>query len=67
MKLLILKTNSFLSPEAIENVHRALDQAIINGVLILDGNFTYEMVEIELAKVEAPNFQPPEEIKRVDE
>ena len=56
MKLLILKTNSFLSPEAIENVHRALD-----------GNFTYEMVEIELAKVEAPNFQPPEEIKRVDE
>ena len=45
-KLLIIKTNSELKPEAYKKTYELLESMANNGILFLDNRFDYEIVEI---------------------
>ena len=46
-KLLIIKTDSGLKPDTYEKTYGLLESMVNSGVLLLDGKFDYEIVEID--------------------
>lgn len=52
MKLLIIKTKAFITDQIMTNLYERLKVAKKEGVMILDGNFDYEVVEFDSLEVE---------------
>jgi len=52
LKLLIIKTKAFITDQIMTNLYERLKVAKKEGVMILDGNFDYEVVEFDSLEVE---------------
>ena len=46
-KLLILKTNKLINYEEVKRVREQVDNALDSGILIIDKNWTYELIEFD--------------------
>lgn len=71
MKVLILKTDTILSVEERQKIAESLHVGIRDGVVFLDGNYTYEVAEFDSIVYDQESIMVPkkkyDKNKRINE
>ena len=66
MKLLIFKTDAMLSADARKSITESLHTGITDGVVFVDGTYTYEVVEFDSINYDGQCIEVPKKGSKSD-
>ena len=56
MKVLVIKTESMLPKHVLLDAQKEIEKCASSGILLLDGRYTYEVVDIDMVEVKEPEY-----------